>query len=277
MIRIDEETCTGCNACIQYCPAGIIAEGPEIKEAVQKYCILCGHCVVACPSGAISVLGFEDCKVPSYSKEIPVSPQAMETLLRKRRSVRHYRTEPVSKEHLERIIEAASLVPTAHNYRAFKAYVCTDKMVINQLHQRVAGHFTRFVETLKNPVEGMPDAIREDLLYHFDYLVINPPGGRDSLFWNAAAILVFTSTMNQALCIGDAWTASFAAVMYAETIPVGTCYNGILIVALNENPGLKPLLKIPENETAVSAFTLGYSDEEHFSYPPRRPMPTTWI
>ncbi len=152
MIRIDEAICAKCNTCTQYCPTGIIAEGPKIREAVHKFCILCGHCVVACPSGAISVVDLGDCEVPPYAKTIPVSSQAMETFLRRRRSIRHYKKEPVSKEHLEKMIEA-----------------------------------------------------------------------------------------------------------------------------MNEDPSIKPLMKIPKEELVVSGFTLGYPDEEHFRYPPRRPMQTVWV
>lgn len=277
MIRIDEEKCTQCNACAQSCPAELIAEGPRIKQEVHKYCVNCGHCFIFCPSGAISIVGYEDIETPSYSKEIPVSSEALETLLRRRRSIRHYKPEPVSKEHLGKIIEAASLVPTAHNWRAFKAYVCTDKAVIARIHRKLTEHYTRFLETLKEPVKGMPDSIREELIFAFDYLVVNPPAGRDSLFWNAPALLVFTTLNPHPLCIGDAWIASFAAVMYAETIPVGTCYNGFLIMGLNEDPSIKPLLKIPDEEVVVSGFTLGYPDEEHLRYPPRRPMQITWV
>jgi heterodisulfide reductase subunit A-like polyferredoxin len=79
MIRIDEAICTKCNTCSRHCVAGIIAEGPEIREEVRKYCILCGHCAVVCPSGAIAVVDFEDLEIPSYTKSLPVSSQAMET------------------------------------------------------------------------------------------------------------------------------------------------------------------------------------------------------
>jgi nitroreductase len=223
------------------------------------------------------VLGFEDLDVPSYAKEIPVSPHAMETLLRKRRSIRQYKPDPVSREHLERIVEAASQVPTGHNWRAFKAYVCSDSKLIAQLRTRLTEHYARSMDDLKKPVEDMSDAMREELLYAFDYLVVNPPEGRDSLFWGASTLLVFTTTIPHPLCIGDAWIASFAAVMYAETIPVGTCYNGFLIMGLIEDPTIKPLLKIPDEELVVSGFTLGYPDEKHFRYPPRRTMETTWI
>ena len=277
MIRIDKEKCTECNTCTQHCPGGFITEGPQISDIAQKYCVRCGHCLVVCPSEAIQIASLENLYVPPYAQEIPVSPQAMDALLRRRRSIRQYKPKPVSREHLGKIIEAASQVPSAHNFRAFKAYVCSDKAVISQVHKRLTEHYARSLDAFKKPIEGMSDSMREELLYAFDYLIVNPPEGKDSLFWNARTLLVFTSTIPHPLCIGDAWIASFAAVMYAETIPVGTCYNGFLIMGLIEDPSIKPLLKIPEEELVVSAFTLGYPDEKHFRYPPRRTMETTWI
>ena len=277
MIRIDKEKCTECNTCSHHCPGGFIEEGPRIKNLANKYCVNCGHCCIVCPSGAIQITGLENLHVPPYAEDIPVSSQAINALLRRRRSIRQYKPEPVSREHLENIVEAASQVPSAHNFRAFKAYVCSDKVVIAQLHKRLTEHYTRSLDAFKRPIEGMSDSLREELLYAFDYLIVNPPEGKDSLFWNASTLLVFTTTIPHPLCIGDAWIASFAAVMHAETIPVGTCYNGFLIMALIEDPSIKPLLKIPDEELVVSGFTLGYPDEKHFRYPPRPPMKTTWI
>lgn len=277
MIRIDADTCTGCNTCTQHCPGGFIEEGPQIKNVAHKYCVSCGHCYIVCPSGSIQIAGLESLYLPPYTQDIPVSPQSMDALLRRRRSIRQYKPEPVSREHLESIVEAASQVPSAHNFRAFKAYVCSDKAVIARVHKRLTEHYTRSLDAFKKPVEGMSDAMREELLYAFEHLIVNPPEGKDSLFWDAPALLVFTTTIPHPLCIGDAWIASFAAVMYAETIPVGTCYNGFLIMGLIEDPSIKPLLKIPNEELVVSGFTLGYPDETHFRYPPRRPMQTIWI
>lgn len=277
MIAINKERCTQCNKCVDHCPARIISEGPEINEAIHKYCVSCGHCAVGCPAGAVTVRGFEGIEKVPYLREIPVMPDRMEALLRRRRSMRHYKADPVSRQHVEKMIEAASLVPTAHNWRAFKAYACTDGNVIAEIHRRLVRHYTRFMEVLKHPVEGMSDTMRDELAFAIDSLICNPPGGRDCLFWGAPALLVFTTLIPHPLCIGDAWVASFAAMMYGETISIGTCYNGFLIMGLNEDPSLKSLLKIPEGEVVVSGFTLGYPDEEHFQYPPRKPMSTTWI
>ncbi|MBW1852608.1 MAG: nitroreductase family protein, partial [Deltaproteobacteria bacterium] len=193
MIAIDQEKCIQCNECIEHCPAGIISEGPEINEAIHKFCVSCGHCAVVCPSGAICVEGFEDLEMLSYPERIPVIPEEMETLLRRRRSIRHYKVNPVSRKHLEEIVVAASLVPTAHNWRAFKAYVCTDGKVIANIHKRLVTHYTQSMEILKKPVEGMSDMMREELLFAIDRLIANPPEGKDCLFWNAPALIVFTT------------------------------------------------------------------------------------
>lgn len=276
MIRIEPEKCTQCGTCVQHCPAGIIVDGPEIDGRIHKHCVGCGHCAVVCPSNAISVIGMEDSDIPPYQDALPVSFEALTALLRRRRSIRKYKPETVSKAHLEQIIGAASMVPTAHNWRAFKAYVCTDNQVINQIHKRLTEHYSRLIDVFKQPMEGIADAIREEIRFGFERLVVAPVEGRDSLFWNSKTLVVFTTTINHPLCIGDAWIASFAAVMSAETIPVGTCYNGFLIMGLNEDPAIKALMKIPMAEWGVTGFTMGYPDETHYRYPPRKTMPITW-
>ncbi|MGN0485267.1 MAG: [Fe-Fe] hydrogenase large subunit C-terminal domain-containing protein [Lachnospiraceae bacterium] len=62
-IRLDEEKCVGCNACVRVCPAGDaniarMGEDGKIKIHVDdEKCIKCGACIRACEKGARS---FED-------------------------------------------------------------------------------------------------------------------------------------------------------------------------------------------------------------------------
>ena len=151
MIRIDNQRCIACDTCVEYCPAEIIAPGPSIREEIHSYCVGCGHCAVACPSGAIEVVGFDDVVLPPYAGTLPVSFDQMATLLRRRRSIRIYKPDPVSRVHLEQLVEAASLVPTAHNWRSFRAYACTDRAVIRRIHQKLTDHYTKMLEVFKNP------------------------------------------------------------------------------------------------------------------------------
>ncbi len=53
--EVSAKTCTACKRCVQWCPVGAIAIGPD-KVAVVDYevCYGCGECVAACPYGAIA-------------------------------------------------------------------------------------------------------------------------------------------------------------------------------------------------------------------------------
>ena len=60
-IRIDDELCTGCGACVESCPYGGI-EIIDDKACITKDCNLCGACVEACAVDAI-ILEREEFKV----------------------------------------------------------------------------------------------------------------------------------------------------------------------------------------------------------------------
>jgi ferredoxin len=277
MISIDADKCLKCNTCTQYCPAGLIREGPELGEETIRYCVSCGQCFAVCPAEAISVVGCKDIKIPPFSETHGVSSDAVETLLRRRRSIRHYKAGPVSRIDMEKILEAASLVPSAHNWRKTKAYVCSNHKVISQIHAGVTDYYRRLMQLAASAGMKLPEEIPEEIKFAIDRLVVNPPAGTDHLFWDAETLLVFTSTYPHPLCIGDAWMASFAAVIYAATIKVGTCYNGFLIMGLNDDVSIKTLMGIPESEVVVTALTLGYFEEKHLRYPPRGIMETIWV
>ena len=49
-IRVKEESCTGCGACLRVCPM-------DIRRVGDHECIQCGQCVEACPEKAISLSG----------------------------------------------------------------------------------------------------------------------------------------------------------------------------------------------------------------------------
>jgi nitroreductase len=69
------------------------------------------------------------CKFPSLSKKTTLfnkkGDSAMEyfDLIQKRHSVRSYRNDPIEKEKLLQVLDAARLAPTAHNKQAFKVVV----------------------------------------------------------------------------------------------------------------------------------------------------------
>ena len=52
--KVNEETCSGCEACVSACPVEAI-EMKEGKAFVNDDCIDCGACVDECPVEAITM------------------------------------------------------------------------------------------------------------------------------------------------------------------------------------------------------------------------------
>lgn len=67
IIRIDEETCTGCGACAAACHEGAIGmiDG-KARLLRDDYCDGLGDCLPACPAGAIS---FEEREAAAYDEQ----------------------------------------------------------------------------------------------------------------------------------------------------------------------------------------------------------------
>jgi Fe-S-cluster-containing hydrogenase component 2 len=52
---IDKEKCTGCETCVNECPASAISIDQEKAKVDKEMCVDCQTCVDVCPSEAIMV------------------------------------------------------------------------------------------------------------------------------------------------------------------------------------------------------------------------------
>ncbi len=53
--EVDEEKCTGCEACVKECPGSAIEMVNGVAEVDPELCLDCGICVDVCPAKAISM------------------------------------------------------------------------------------------------------------------------------------------------------------------------------------------------------------------------------
>jgi nitroreductase/NAD-dependent dihydropyrimidine dehydrogenase PreA subunit len=282
MINIDEGKCTKCNLCVKVCTKGVIKPGPEIDPARNRFCINCGHCYAVCPSQAISVAEFKDVRTAEL-QDLTVQPDAEMALLKRRRSVRHYKPEPVSREHLEQIIEAASNAPSAKNTRNVKAYVYTDKALIERIARQTPAHYKKLLKIFKLPgfpliwrQMGYPAEKLEAYRKDFVRLTTAKPD-EDPILHHTPTLIVFAAPQKDAMTIADGWIAAQNAVIFAETLSVGSCYNGYLTIAANKDKNLKALMQIPPQEHVISALTLGYPAVNFRRAAPRKTMTTRWL
>jgi len=52
-VVLDRKKCVGCQACVGFCPRGVMRKAPEVITPFK--CIACGACVRACPEGALEL------------------------------------------------------------------------------------------------------------------------------------------------------------------------------------------------------------------------------
>ncbi len=68
-VVIDKNLCVGCQACVGFCPRGVMRKAREIIMPFK--CISCGSCVRACPNGALELVEVEveDVREVVYHKQ----------------------------------------------------------------------------------------------------------------------------------------------------------------------------------------------------------------
>ena len=61
-VTVNKEWCKGCNICVTFCPANVLAldKNDKIDIVNPDACIRCGQCELRCPDYAIWLGGKED-------------------------------------------------------------------------------------------------------------------------------------------------------------------------------------------------------------------------
>lgn len=54
-VKVNEELCTGCGACVEACPVEAISLSADKAQIDGEKCVDCGVCVGECPTDAISL------------------------------------------------------------------------------------------------------------------------------------------------------------------------------------------------------------------------------
>ena len=53
--KVDPDTCTGCESCVESCPVEAIEMKDDVAVVDEETCTECGACVDACPVEAITL------------------------------------------------------------------------------------------------------------------------------------------------------------------------------------------------------------------------------
>lgn len=191
---------------------------------------------------------------------------------RKRRSVRKYSEEEVPFEDIKKIIETATLAPSAHNSRPWRFVVVTNRSVIKEMVSLVHKWMD---EVLKSP--NVPDDLKEHYNKYRPYFTFyenapvvivvcgepyeSVPGKAVSLAFPDRAKASKVNSLEQSVS-----AATQNLILAATALGYGTCWATGPLLAADD---MKKLLEIPENWEIFAIVPLGKPLKEPV---PRRPQ-----
>lgn len=176
----------------------------------------------------------------------------------KRRSTRAFKEEQLKKEEIDLIINAGLYAPSAHNQQSW--------------------HFT--VIKNRNLLTKISDAAKEEAEKSSDELIKKIASNKKyDIFYGAPSIIIVSGNKESLLPEIDCAAATQNILIAAESINVGTCWNGLIKFLFNsKNAELyKTEFGIPENYEPYYAIAIGYKKIETINAPERKENKVNYI
>jgi ferredoxin len=150
-IIVDQNLCTRCGICSAVCSMAIVEPGdestlPNVSEEKAGMCIRCGHCEAFCPSQALLLNLRPDERVKLPDGAGTVCAEDMGFYLQKRRSVRHFTEEPVSRDLILKILDIARYAASGGNGQPVQWLVVHDRERV----KKIAGFVIEWMKGLQN-------------------------------------------------------------------------------------------------------------------------------
>lgn len=262
MLYLDNETCTGCNTCVEECPSGCLSLVEDTASFDGARCNMCGHCMAVCPCDAIMIDGdgydCEDVEELSFSKR-PSSSQ-VRTAIMLRRSVRRFTDTDVTEEELGFILEAGKYSPTAKNAQDNAFIVVTDPDKKAQMLDDITQVLLEKGRALESEAPPLAAFFKSKALKYIEQ-------GKDEIFYDAPLVIfVFApSAEDGAIC---ASTMGFMA----QSLQLGYCFAQLPTDAFKDE-AFAAKWKAPEGKKCVLALLIGNAEPDYFCSVTRKTPP----
>lgn len=163
--------------------------------------------------------------------------------IKSRRSIRAYTDQPVERDLIAQVLEAATYAPSASNRQWWRITAVTNQTIIDRLTAAVAA---------ANARKGQ--AMREGWRFGF----------------GAPVVVLISMPQDYSAAPWDAGCAGEALFLAAASLGLGTCWFGTLGGSMSDEPEVRALLDeigVPVNHTVHVSTPLGYPAEEKVAGP----------
>lgn len=278
------EHCIRCGRCARVCPAAVFEQRREEGKVLAKRpesCIGCGHCVAACPAAAIEHEQFPPEKVHPIDRSGLPTPEQLRLLIHSRRSNRDLKREPVPRELLEQILQAAHCAPTASNLQQVGYTVVTRPDELRQVIEFTLDYMRRMVRLLNMPVLGalIRTFVKGANRYAatFERIIGEwEQCGLDRILRGATALILIHTPKENRFGAIDAQLAYQNGSLMAEALGVSQIYTGFLLTALKADKRQRLARKLGIREVIHAGMALGMPACRFGNYIDREPLKVQW-
>jgi nitroreductase len=160
-------------------------------------------------------------------------------IIKKRRSIRAYKAQPLSEDVIHSILDAARYAPSARNLQQLEYKVITNMDLIKKLSDGIAA-------ALKRDSASFPARPNMPV--------------RPNFFYNAPLLIIIIGPKENQWIASDAALAVQNIMLYATSIGLGTCFIGMARY-IEKDKQLVKELHISEDSRIAAAVICGYADE----------------
>jgi nitroreductase len=172
-------------------------------------------------------------------------------VIRKRRSIRKYRSEQISDDELSQIIEAGRFAPSGGNNQTSHFVVIQNEEILNELKKLATEEFAK-MEVTDDTYKSLKSAILKSKKGDYDFT------------YHAPTLVVAANVRGYGNAMADCAVALENMMIAAASLNIGSCWVN-QIKWLADNEVIKRYLEglgIAEHEVVCGGVILGYSDQQ---------------
>lgn len=278
MLIVNREKCIACGICGQICPLRIIGIDrsqtkpvPSIATNMEITCWACGHCEAGCQQGAIKLENDLPGENTALLEELKISPaQIRQHLQGRRRSIRHFKDEPLDITVMKELIDIVRFAPSTGNLQPLHWLIIFDS---KQVHSLVA----LVIDWIKLKLESCVDTLPNHKWYK--WYVEAWSKGEDPLCWSAPHLALVHAHKDYQSAPVDAAIALTYLEIAAPVFGVGTCWAGWAKELPHEavqSEGMQNWLSLPEGHVLLGAMMLGKPRYQYHYIPRRKQASVKW-
>jgi nitroreductase len=244
-------------------------------------CVSCGHCVAICPVDAIVL------KEADMSNFKPIQKHGIDyenyfNLVRNRKSIRNFKEESLSEEHIDKLIASVRYIPTGANRQRLKYIMISDKNQILKVSEKIFKKF-KFLKKLSVPLKPLVKklfGLKEYLGFLRTIDLWNDfkkdgYKGMDVILRNAPCLIIIHARKKHMLLQWEAGIASYNLILAAETLGIGTQLAGYVGLTARVFKSVRKVCNVPKKHKILAAMILGYPDIKYLKTVDRKVLDVT--